>query len=243
MFHPGETGGKPSDKVLAASRIRREAAGDPNMAGDLAYADRYEQRARSKEMPTTIEGGAGGELVDTEKQLPDTPNPRALVNTVTSPDYVTAEASEARLELAHEAGALGQALDFCDTINARDSLEKALMHQMATIHRGAMKMAKRMNEEIERAGCISEAEREARNVRACRYAGAISRLMLTYQQGIATLDRKRSGGRQRVEVVYQQVNVEDGGQAVVAGRGVTAGPRGARRGGRGGSSGGGAKNG
>ena len=114
---------------------------------------------------------------------------------------------------------------------------------MATIHSGAMKMAKRMNEEIERAGCISEAEREARNVRACRYAGAISRLMLTYQQGIATLDRKRSGGRQRVEVVYQHVNVADGGQAVIAGNNVDARSKGQGQGEGPSAGGGGRKNG
>jgi len=60
-------------------------------------------------------------------------------------------------------------------------------------------------------------------VRACRLAGAISRLSATYQQGLLTLQRKRTGGNQPVTVkhIHQQVNVTEGGQAVVAGDTVT----------------------
>jgi hypothetical protein len=71
-----------------------------------------------------------------------------------------------------------------------------------------------------------------RNVRACRLAGAISRLSATYQQGLLTLQRKRTGGNQHVTVkhIHQQVNVTEGGQAVVAGDTVTRGPGERRRG-------------
>src|SRR5262245_25534436 len=63
--------------------------------------------------------------------------------------------------------------------------------------------------------------REAANVRACRLAGAMARMMATFQQGVIVLERKRSGGVQRVQV--QHVTVADGGQAVIAGKRVTAG--------------------
>jgi hypothetical protein len=65
----------------------------------------------------------------------------------------------------------------------------------------------------------------ARNVRA------ISRMSATYQQGLLTLQRKRTGGNQHVTVkhIHQQVNVTEGGQAVVAGDTVTRG-QGERRG-------------
>jgi GAF domain-containing protein len=74
--------------------------------------------------------------------------------------------------------------------------------------------------------------REAANVRACRLAGAISRLSATYQQGLLTLQRKRTGGNQHVTVkhIHQQVNVTEGGQAVVAGDTVTRGQGERRRG-------------
>jgi len=159
-----------------------------------------------------------------------------VVNTVADPDYVTASASRERLELASEAGSLSFALDAAETIQARDSLEKMLVHQMAVLHRGMMRAAIRMNEEISRLNeqlyHLDEGKREAANVRACRLAGAISRLSATYQQGLLTLQRKRTGGSQHVTVkhIHQQVNVTEGGQAVVAGDTVTRGPGERRRG-------------
>ena len=91
-----------------------------------------------------------------------------------------------------------------------------------------------MNEELDAAGVIDPIDpnkREAANVRACRLAGAISRLSATYQQGLLTLQRKRTGGNQHVTVkhIHQQVNVTEGGQAVVAGDKVTSRTRGRGR--------------
>jgi hypothetical protein len=98
---------------------------------------------------------------------------------------------------------------------------------------GMMRAAARMNEELDAAGVIDLNKREAAeaaNVRACRFAGAISRMSATYQQGLLTLQRKRTGGNQHVTVkhIHQQVNVTDGGQAVVAGDKVTSRARGRR---------------
>jgi hypothetical protein len=47
-------------------------------------------------------------------------------------------------------------------------------------------------------------------------AGAISRMSATYQQGLLTLKRKRTGGNQQVTVkhIHQQVNVTQGGAHV-----------------------------
>jgi hypothetical protein len=56
-----------------------------------------------------------------------------VVNTVADPDYVTASASRERLELANEAGSLDLALDVADSIQAQDSLEKMLVHEMAVL--------------------------------------------------------------------------------------------------------------
>jgi hypothetical protein len=167
---------------------------------------------------------------------------RPLVDTVAHPDYVTAEASRDRLGLASQAGSLSLALDAADTIQAQDGLEKMLVHQMAVLHRGMMKAAARMNEELDAAGVIDPKvaagmfdlnKREAAetaNVRACRLAGAISRMSASYQQGLLTLQRKRTGGNQQVTVkhIHQQVNVTQGGQAVVAGDKVTSRARGRR---------------
>src|ERR1044072_5205243 len=92
------------------------------------------------------ESGAGGELIDRENRL------NALgvgvVDPVADPDYVTASASRERLELANEAGSLDLGLDVADSIQAQDSLEKMLVHEMAVLHRGMMRAATRMNEEL-----------------------------------------------------------------------------------------------
>ena len=144
---------------------------------------------------------------------------------------MTAEASRDRLGLASQAGSLSLALDAADTIQAQDGLEKMLVHQMAVLHYGMMRAAARMNEELDAAGVIDPKHAagvidpnkreaaEAANVRACRLAGAISRMSATYQQGLLTLQRKRTGGGQHVTVkhIHQQVNVTEGGQAMVAG--------------------------
>jgi hypothetical protein len=182
---------------------------------------------RTKELPSTrARIGAGGELIDSESKW----DALGVVDTVADPDYVTADASRDRLELANEAGSLGLALDAADTIRAQDSLEKMLVHEMAVLHRGMMKAAARMNEELDAARVIDPNKREVANVRACRLAAAISRMSATYQQALLTLQRKRTGGNQHVTVkhIHQQVNVTEGGQAVVAGDKVTSRARGRR---------------
>jgi hypothetical protein len=72
------------------------------------------------------------------------------------------------------------------------------------------------------AATMHAATNDALSIRAARLAGAASRLMTTYQQGLLTLRQLRQGGKQSVTVTHivQQVNVEDGGQAVVAGNNV-----------------------
>ena len=235
MIYPGEgKKGEPKagDYVLAAEQTRAEAAASPHRsttAFDLARADKWEGQARTKQLPSTrTEIGAGRELIDIENRW----DALGVVDTVADPDYVTASASRERLELANEAGSLDLALDVADSIQAQDSLEKMLVHEMAVLHRGMMRAATRMNEELYAAAGRDEGRREAANVRACRLAGAISRMSATYQQGLLTLQRKRTGGSQHVTVkhIHQQVNVTEGGQAVVAGDTVT-GARGSDGGG------------
>jgi len=203
--------------------MQRVTARYSGAADDLRLADEWEAQARTKQLPSTrTEIRAGGELIDRESVGSH------LFDTVAHPDYVTAEASRDRLRLASQAGSLGLALDAADTIQAQDSLEKMLVHQMAVLHRGMMRATARLDEELDAAGVIDANKREAANVRACRLAGAISRMSATYQQALLTLQRKRTGGNQHVTVkhIHQQVNVTQGGQAVVAGDKVMSRTRG-----------------
>jgi hypothetical protein len=62
---------KAGDYVLAAERVRAEAAASPHRstAVDLARADKWERQARTKQLPSTrTEIGAGGELIDIESR-------------------------------------------------------------------------------------------------------------------------------------------------------------------------------
>jgi hypothetical protein len=214
------------DFLLGAARIRAEAAskrGDSSNGADLQHAESWEARAL---IPldgvegTLAEPCVGGELLPAN----EFGRGRQLRNTVGSPTYITADASRDRLDLAFEAGALELALDTAETIEADNSLEKMLAHQLASAHHSAMTLTAQLNRCVERMDVIDRDSAERASVQGVRLAGAVARMMASYQSGLLTLQRLRTGGRQVVTV--QHVTIEDGGQAVVAGK---VSGRGARR--------------
>jgi len=212
----------------SAARIRAEAL--ETVPRDLAGLQRADQiEARARETQDMMNVGAGGELENWTSGFCDT---------VRRPDYVASAASRDRLWLADQAKALDAAIDAADSIQAQDSLEKMLTHQMAVLHRGIMTASRRLDEEIESASVINEDKRERANIRATRLAGAMARMSVAYQSGLLTLQRKRSGGVQRITVTHhhQQVTVQEGGQAVVASKvgagGQGCSTRGARKNGQ-----------
>jgi len=109
-------------------------------------ADRIEGVAHEP-LGTPAVRTVGGELVPDDDFVRDTLP--ALVDTLTNPDGVGSEASRARLELASQAGSIGLALDAADTMQAADSLERMLPHQMATAHTLAMRAAVVMTHHLE----------------------------------------------------------------------------------------------
>ena len=140
-------------------------------------------------------------------------------STVDRPDCVAIEASRDRLELADKAGALEMGLDLADTIQADNSMEKMLVHQMAAVHNSAMRMTALVNRRMESMANdrLTMQNIERLNIETCRLAGTVTRMMNTFQQGMLTLQRVRTGGEQRVVVEQHQyvTRVEDGGQAVI----------------------------
>jgi hypothetical protein len=156
-----------------------------------------------------VQIGRGGELATGAAMM------QPFLDTVrTRPDWLVHDASRERMELASNAGALTMGLDAVETIQARDSTEKMLMHQLAAAHSLGMRMVAGAGEQIA-AYRNSGHQYPHRSIEACRMANAASRLMDVYQRGLLTLDRLRNGGQQMVTV--QHVNVAAGGQAVVAG--------------------------
>jgi hypothetical protein len=92
------------------------------------------------------------------------------------------------------------ALDAANTIQAENSLERMLVHQLAVAHKTALEVLDKaffLNDPLERA----------------RLTNLSARLMDTFQRGLLTLQRLRTGGDQTI--VVRQVTVTEGGQAIV----------------------------
>ena len=208
--------------LMASARIEVDAncrPGDPLTPVLRKHAATYAERVRTEAPAYMQQVGAGGELVPASMVGE---NSRALEyrSTVDRPDCVAIEASRDRLELADKAGALEMGLDLADTIQADNSMEKMLVHQMAAAHNSAMRMAALINRRLESMANINQLtmqDIERQNIETCRLAGAVTRMMNTFQQGMLTLQRVRTGGEQRVVVEQHQyvTRVEDGGQAVI----------------------------
>jgi hypothetical protein len=204
------------EHVLHMARVRSKIAkrrGDA--VSDLPDLN-LDNNARLAAPASLSELSIGGELVPTDGNLRDT---------VTNPDFVTVDASRDRLELANDANVLELALDATDTAEAKNSLEKMLVHQMVVLHKATMKLAGRMDAMQHRP---SDFNPQQMNIEQCRLAGVLAKAASAYQQGFVTLQRVRTGGRQHVTV--QHVHVNEGGQAVVAGKigGKRTGGRGAK---------------
>ena len=75
-----------------------------------------------------------------------------------------------------------------------------LAHQLAAAHKAALDL-------------LAKSAAQHDTVERARLANTAARLMSTFQQGLLTLQRLRSGGQQLVTV--QHVHISDGGQAAL----------------------------
>ena len=153
--------------------------------------------------------GTGGELCLPQELMLEH---QAIVDTVQDPDGVTVDASFQRLDLAANANCLALAADMSETFGARNSVEKALAHQLAGLHATSMRMLSKVESEMFK---IGQYNGNHAHVETARLANAATRLMRTFQDGLMTMQKLRTGGKQTM--VVQHVQIKDGGQAVVAG--------------------------
>ncbi|MBU1665652.1 MAG: hypothetical protein KKG92_09645, partial [Gammaproteobacteria bacterium] len=137
---------------------------------------------------------AGGEAIPER--------PMRIVNTLKAPDVAALDASAHRLQLVDLLGTdcAAMALDAADSIQAGNSLEKMLAHQLAVAHKTALEIT-------------GKAIFEQNVGDRARLLNLAARMMETFQKGLLTLQRLRSNGEQRI--VIQYVTVADGGQAVI----------------------------
>ena len=201
-------------------------------------ADRNERDAEELDtIPGALVCGIGGEVTPAD---PHRNAERLFLNTLEHPTVTAAAASRVRMEQASSVcpggtgtDSLVQALDAAETLGASNSLEKMGAHQFAAAHALAMKLMHDGAEMLRKVG-NGDTKRGSTldalalyNVEGCRLLNMATRLMTVSQGWLSTLARVRQGGRQVVTVQHVQVN--DGGQAVVAGN-VTPGGGGSRRG-------------
>jgi hypothetical protein len=185
------------------------------MRHDAAQLETGTASALALDNPPAV--GAGGELVPAGDQIARGTN---FINTVERPDAVAAEASMDRLRLADDGiQCVAMAVDAAETIQARNSIEKMLAHQLAAAHKLAMTFAGKARQLVEDEGGPYQQD-GIYVVEAARVANSSARMMDAFQKGALALHKLRTGGKQTVTV--QHVNVNDGGQAVVTG-GIKAG--------------------
>jgi len=130
------------------------------------------------------------------------PKRPGIANLLETPDQVALDASAHRIDLLLRLGTdcTALALDAGNSIRAENSLEKMLAHQLALAHKVVFEVTDR-------------AQFEPNAVEKARFLNLAARLMETFQKGLLTLQRIRSGGEQNITV--QHLHVTQGGQAIV----------------------------
>jgi hypothetical protein len=223
-------------KSRQAARARRNAGIERRLArhaglgaaDQLAEAERFETIAAALMKPTGAPTVKSGEVV----AAPDEAGPASeIADTLRNPDQAAIDASVKRTELllTPAADLVALAVDAAASFKADNSLEKMLAHQLAVIHVLAMKTGTRALEFEKRQGAYGEGFAQADSVELGRLSNAMSRLSSTFQEGLLTMQRLRSGSSQTVTV--RHITVQAGAQAVIGN--VKAGGKGRRVKGRG----------
>jgi hypothetical protein len=206
----------------SATRMRRWAdelsEADPTGARwTRKDADAIEAKAdialsRSSYTTDLSEKSNGGELVP----LPESQTFAIAEAVREPPDVLAYSASTQRMELAAEADVLSLGLDAANAIKARDSIEQILAHQTAAAHKLAMRFLAKADHQLSKANEFNR-DWQAHSVEAARMAQSAVKLMGASADAVLTVQRRRSGGKQVVQVIHQQVAVGAGGKAIVAG--------------------------
>lgn len=165
---------------------------------------------------------AGGEV-----GIYDYPDPADLYpgmhlrDTLRSPGMVEAQASLERYKLLLDIGCVELDQDLAATIEPTNSLERMLAGQLASVHYTALRLLAKSLGHTAHVGDLQSQWQREQNVEACRLANTAARLLASFQDGALTLHKLRTGGKQTV--VVQHVQVQEGGQAVIAGDMTTGG--------------------
>lgn len=224
---------KPSRSDLAAGKLMQAASRRADAAANqgLPQADIAREDARTLELEAEELLSLAGPVVPVpgrEALPPDS----FLVDTLATPSQIALDASAERLGLLLDLDALAAGLDAAETIQPRNSLERMLAHQLGACHVMAMNLMRAGQEQLESVTPARQGFKLAPQVEgAARLFNAAARLQDVFQRGLLVASKLRSGGQQTVKVIHvnQAVQVQEGGQAVVAGNlPIPGGPGGGR---------------
>jgi hypothetical protein len=129
-------------------------------------------------------------------------------------DFINLDASNERTKLVSDLNCLDIALDAAESINAKNSLEKMLIHQAAACHSISMDLLRRAQERSYKSYKYLDGQKKETEIQA-KLINAAARLMDIYDRKMRTFQKLRNGGRQVVTV--QHVQVTDKAQAIVTG--------------------------
>lgn len=202
---------------MDASRVRLQARGrGPDTVLDRQLAKMIDEEA--EDIIATDEPSITNMGEVTTPRIEGLKGRHWIKETLIDGDLVAEEASITRTGLLVQPNLdiSALAVDAADSINADNSMEKMLAHQMALAHEMVMKIGNAAMGEVWKIqvqtnngspltpGAATELQ---------RLTNSVARLMGAYQAGMLTLQRIKTGGNQVVTV--QHVNVSDGGQAVI----------------------------
>jgi len=214
----GKTRTQEAMEKKRVAKINRKVAQEYELIGDNFGAEMYSSDAEALEkkaavlmVPIVSPVVSIGEVVPNET---GTAQNHYLRSTLKSPDSAAIDASAARTELLmqEDLEITALAIDAANSIDANNSIEKMLVHQMSAAHRVSLQLMNRAS------GLISQTSYDPRtteslNQQASKLFNSSIRMMNSFQQGLLTLNKIRNGGNQTVTV--QHVSVSDGGQAVI----------------------------
>ena len=177
--------------------LRARAAGQFGEAAALNHQSRWHRQAEFAIRDHGNRQAQAGVVVNGEA-VPREPG--YLRDTLSDPDIVAFESSEARGRMLHANDVVALGVDVANTARASNTHERLIAHQIALAHKVAMTQAMR-------------AQREPDPAMEMKRLQIAARMMAMAQQGVITLQKLKTGGTQNV--VVQHVYVQSGGQAVV----------------------------
>ena len=192
-----------------------------------ARADGNHEEAQQLEVETDlylnpakrVEIGAGNEALPQRTTGIEGYKALQIKNTLEKPSQVTLDASQARMELLDQVGTLEMGLDVAESIDARNSVEKMLAHQVAVCHKIAFDLVA-TSEQYRPNGVASEKRERLMLDVQTRHLNTACRLMDTFQRSIATLQKLRTKEQEVVTVQHVKIhNAGDNSQTLIRSEG------------------------